>query len=51
MSAEIIPNDNEKEREGVDGRIHTLRARTWLVVIDNDVHGEFRRKRERSRLH
>lgn len=45
-TVEIVPNDNWKEREDKFGRVHTSTRRTWLLVINGEVTGEYRTKRE-----
>lgn len=44
MKVEVLPNDNEKEREDRHGRVRVSRRRTWVLVVDGEVHGEYRTK-------
>jgi hypothetical protein len=46
MKAEVIPNDNDKEREDGRGRVRVSRRRTWLLVVDGEVFGEYDRKKD-----
>jgi|APGre2960657404_1045060.scaffolds.fasta_scaffold12295_2 hypothetical protein len=43
---EVIPNDNEKEREDRHGRVRVSRRRTWFLVIDGELSGEYARKKD-----
>jgi hypothetical protein len=45
MKIEVLPNDNEKEREDRHGRVRVSRRRTWVLVIDGESYGEYRTKR------
>lgn len=43
---EVIPNDNDKEREDSRGKVHVSKRRTWLVVQGTDCIDEYKRKRD-----
>ena len=46
MKIEVLPNDNEKEREDRYGRVRVSRQRTWVLVVNDEVCGEYRTKKE-----
>lgn len=43
-TVEVVPNDNEKEREDRHGRVRVSRRRAWVLLIDGEAWGEYRTK-------
>jgi hypothetical protein len=46
MKIEIIPNDNDKEREDRSGRVRVSHRRTWILLVDDEFRSEHKTRRE-----